>query len=79
MNELITAGFELLTIGMVIVFIFLAVLVLAVNMLRLFVQQFFPAQQSNQAVTGSVGLADNSNIIAAISAAVTQYRNKHSK
>ncbi len=79
MNELITAGFELMAIGMAIVFVFLAVLVLAVNMLKLFVQQFFPAQQSNQTVTGNAGVTDNSNIIAAISAAVTQYRSKHSK
>lgn len=66
-----------MVIGMSIVFGFLAVLVLAVYMLRLLVQRYIPVQlTSQQGVPVSV-TANDSGVIAAITAAVTQYRNKH--
>ncbi len=62
--------------GMFIVFSFLALLVLAVDLLKILVQRYFPVQPTGQQEVVSV-TANDSRIIAAITAAVTQYRNKH--
>jgi oxaloacetate decarboxylase gamma subunit len=78
MNEMMSAGLELMLIGMGIVFAFLAMLVVMVTIMTSVIQRFFPAP-SVPAVTlasASAGHTD-AGVIAAISAAVHQYRNKH--
>lgn len=79
MNELITMGIQLMATGMVIVFAFLALLVIAVNVLTVVVQNFFPTQQPSQKTVSMFAGEDNSGVVAAITAAVIQYRQKHSK
>ena len=75
MTEHIKSGVELMFAGMGIVFIFLTMLVFAINLMSAFVQRYFPAVSvfDTQRVTGAVDKAT----VAAISAAVHQYRNKH--
>ncbi len=76
MNEILIEGIELMITGMGIVFAFLAMLIAAVNVMSSVVQRYFPVQQLAKPVSPSFTSSD-SGIIAAITAAVTQYRNKH--
>ncbi|KAF3981664.1 MAG: OadG family protein [Methylococcales symbiont of Hymedesmia sp. n. MRB-2018] len=78
MNEIMSAGVELMIIGMVIVFAFLAMLVVMVNIMTWVVQRFFPAQPITitPIVSASTSHTDAS-VIAAITATVHQYRDKH--
>ena len=75
MTELMSSGIELMFAGMTIVFLFLIMLVGAINFMSFLVQRFFPEQPATtvHVTTGGV----DKNIIAAITASVHQYRNKH--
>jgi oxaloacetate decarboxylase gamma subunit len=78
MTELMSSGFELMFAGMGIVFLFLAMLVLAINLMSAFVQRYFPeapATSTNIPVAHSA-VVDKSHI-AAITTAVHQYRSTH--
>lgn len=77
MNELLSFGIELMLIGMGIVYGFLAMLVVAINSMSALVTRFFPDTPVNHPALGSQ--LDDPGIIAAISAAVQQYRKKHPK
>lgn len=61
--------------GMTIVFLFLTMLVGAINLMSFLVQRFFP-ETPITAIHVPTGGVDK-NVIAAITAAVHQYRNKH--
>lgn len=74
MNEMMSSGIEIMLVGMGIVFLFLAMLVVAVNMMSTVIQRFFP--QIPEEITTTASVADPS-VIAAISVAVHQYRSKH--
>ena len=76
MNEMISAGLELMLLGMGIVFAFLALLVVMVSIMTKVLQRFFPAPSAPDIPLASAGHTD-AGVIAAISAAVHQYRNKH--
>lgn len=78
MNEMMNSGFELILIGMGIVFAFLAMLVVLVNIMASTVRRFFPEDPLtvSSSVSASTSHAD-AGIIAAISIAVHQYRNKY--
>ena len=77
MTELMSRGIELMLVGMGIVFLFLTMLVAAINIMSAVVQRFFPdAPALTVATTTVVGGIDKS-IIAAITAAVHQHRSKH--
>jgi oxaloacetate decarboxylase (Na+ extruding) subunit gamma len=75
MTELMSSGIELMFAGMTIVFLFLTMLVGTINLMSFLVQRFFPDRPSTMlhVTTGGV----DKNVIAAITAAVHQYRNKH--
>jgi len=77
MTELMSKGIELMLAGMGIVFLFLAMLVLAINMMSSLIQRFFPDAPSlaGTITTSSSGI--DKNIIAAITAAVHQHRSKY--
>lgn len=72
-----SAGIELMLIGMGIVFAFLAMLVVMVNIMTSLIQRFFPdpPMQEITLPSASAGRTD-AGVIAAISAAVHQYRSK---
>jgi len=75
MTELISNGIELMIAGMTIVFLFLVMLVGAINLMSFLVQRFFPEQPAT-AIHVTTGGVDK-QIVAAITAAVHQYRSKH--
>ncbi len=76
MAELMSSGIELMFAGMVIVFLFLAMLVVAINIMSSFIQRFFPEAPLLGMASSASGGVDKS-IVAAITAAVHQYRHEH--
>ncbi len=74
MTELMNSGIELMLIGMGIVFLFLAMLVVAINIMSSLVQRFFPEPPAT-AMPVISGISKST--VAAISVAVHQYRNSH--
>lgn len=74
MGELISSGMELMFAGMGIVFVFLIMLVGAINGMSAIVQRYFP--ESSPALRQLSGGIDK-NTVAAIAAAVHQYRKKY--
>jgi oxaloacetate decarboxylase (Na+ extruding) subunit gamma len=71
MADLINSGLELMLAGMGIVYIFLAMLVVMINLMSSVVQRYFPERPSGLHL--SAGNIDKTTI-AAITAAVHQYR-----
>ena len=76
MNELLSSGIELMLIGMTIVFGFLAMLIVAIKGMAALIERFFPDMPVN---FGMSQHGDDPGIIAAIAAAVHQYRTKYPK
>ncbi len=79
MREMLIEGVELMFSGMLIVFLFLALLVFAVDVLRKVVEKYFPEPEM---LTGFVrkGITEiHPNIVTAISIAIKQYREKNIK
>jgi len=77
MTELMSKGIELMLAGMGIVFLFLAMLVLAINMMSALIQRFFPEAPNLAGTVTTLSSGIDKNIIAAITAAVHQHRSKH--
>jgi oxaloacetate decarboxylase (Na+ extruding) subunit gamma len=75
MTEMMSNGVELMFAGMGIVFLFLTMLVGAINLMSSLVQRFFP-DMPVMGIMPAVSSGIDKNIIAAISAAVHQYRHK---
>ena len=76
---MMSSGVELMLIGMGIVFAFLAMLVVMVNFMTFVIQRFFPEEPLINVTPPSSASTTHTDasIIAAISAAVHQYRHKH--
>jgi oxaloacetate decarboxylase gamma subunit len=74
MAELMSSGVELMIIGMGIVFLFLALLVVAINTMSSLIQRFFPEPPK---VAKTVNIETDKATVAAITAAVHQYRSKN--
>jgi oxaloacetate decarboxylase (Na+ extruding) subunit gamma len=77
MTELMSSGVELMFAGMGIVFLFLTMLVVAINVMSSVVQRFFPDAPTQVVATTTVSSGIDKGIIAAITAAVHQHRSKH--
>ena len=77
MTELISSGVELMFAGMGIVFLFLTMLVVAINIMSLLVQRFFPDAPIQVTTATTISGDIDKSIIAAIAVAVHQHRNKH--
>ncbi len=75
MNELVSSGIELMLIGMGIVYGFLAMLIVAIKGMSGLLLRFFPELPAGQHAGHHHG--DDLGTIAAISAAVQQYRKKY--
>ena len=74
MTEQIKSGIELIFAGMGIVFVFLIMLVFAINLMSAILQRYFPDPSRNfQNVFSGV----DKTTVAAITAAIYQYRNNH--
>ena len=76
MTEQMTSGFELMFAGMGIVFLFLTLLVVLINVMSTLVQRYFPEIPMSKTVPGITADIDK-NVVAAITAAVHLYRKKH--
>jgi oxaloacetate decarboxylase (Na+ extruding) subunit gamma len=77
MSELLSKGLELMILGMGTVFVFLAVLVFAVTKMSEFIQAYEKNNPQPQSAPAVKPVAAGSDHIAAISAAIHQYRSKH--
>ncbi len=78
MNEMMSSGIELMLLGMGIVFAFLALLIVMVNIMTSVIQHFFPETPVTIVTPPSASTSHTeAGTIAAISAAVHQYRNKN--
>lgn len=78
MTEMMNAGIELMLIGMGIVFTFLALLVVMVNFMTSVIQRYFPEAPVTETSPASASTSHtDAGVIAAISAAVHQHRNKN--
>lgn len=76
MTEELSFGIELMFVGMGIVFLFLAMLVVAINVMSSLVQRFFPEAPANSN-TPILSTSLDKSVVAAITAAIHQHRNKH--
>ena len=78
MAELMSSGLELMFAGMGIVFLFLAMLVVAIDVMSGLIQRYLPEEP---VTSMSIPVAHNASVdkshIAAITAAVHQYRSSH--
>lgn len=77
MTELMSSGIELMLLGMGIVYLFLTMLVVVINIMSGLVQRFFPEVPPTTLTIPTVATGIDKSTIAAISAAVHAYRNKH--
>ena len=77
MAELISSGIELMIAGMGIVYLFLAMLVVVINLMSAMVQRFFPETPATTLTVPTVLPGIDKSTVAAISAAVHAYRNKN--
>ncbi len=77
MIEQLSAGIELMWIGMGIVFLFLVMLIVAVNLMSAIILRFFPEPPALQNGSSGSPAVNEQRIIAAISAAIHQHRAKH--
>lgn len=81
-SDLILLGFELMLLGMGIVFTFLIILVFALKLMSRIAAHFehIPDPQQQQPFLTTAAIAEkpaNTALIAVISAAVTRYRSSH--
>ena len=74
MENILNQGLELAVFGMVTVFSFLTLLILATRVLSLFVRRFHGGEEGIQASTS--GLVGESVLVAIVSAAVRQHVQK---
>ncbi len=75
MTELMSSGIELMFAGMGIVFLFLTMLVIVINVMSGLIQRYLPEEEI---ITSSApNAAIDNRYIAAITAAVHQYRSTH--
>lgn len=81
--DLLTEAASLMLIGMVVVFVFLGILIVCINVMANLVGKEEPEIAASPKPTAPVNTGANSDVapevVAAISAAVHNYRNKHDK
>ena len=82
MSDLIIKGFELMLLGMGIVFTFLLILVVALNVMSRIAFHFDTTDESTAATAvqpQTTGKPENTALIAVISAAISRYRSANSQ
>ena len=68
--NLVFEGFKFMVLGMSIVFLFLILLIVSMNVLSKVVHRYFPEPQAPAAVTSDSPVADTLKKVAAIAAAI---------
>ncbi len=71
-----STGVEIMLVGMGSVFSFLAMLIVAVNIMASTIQRFFPEKKTEPAPKNNAETVIDTKVIAAVTAAVHQYRLK---
>ena len=81
MSDLLMNGFELMLLGMGIVFTFLLILVVALNVMSRIAFYFDTTEEAPTATptTQTMGKPENTALIAVISAAISRYRSAHTQ
>ncbi len=78
MTELISSGLELMLAGMGIVFLFLTMLVIVINAMSKLITRYLPEEPLPHATAPVIVSAEASkSYIAAITAAIHEYRRTH--
>lgn len=78
MNEMMTVGVEIMLIGMGIVYAFLAMLILAINGMSSLIRRYFPEiPVAKNSGPHPATQGNDPGTVAAIAAAIHQYRQKH--
>lgn len=78
MTELMSSGLELMFAGMGIVFLFLTMLVFAINAMSKLILRYFPEESATStSIPVAQHEANDKSYIAAITAAIHQYRSSH--
>ncbi|WP_373070122.1 OadG family protein [Sulfurimonas sp.] len=72
-TNLVVEGFKFMGLGMATVFVFLIILIIAMNAMSVIIHKFFPEPQANDS-SNAGNASDNKKIIAAITAAVKYHR-----
>jgi oxaloacetate decarboxylase (Na+ extruding) subunit gamma len=75
-ENIVSQGFELAVFGMGTVFVFLTLLILATHGMSLLVRKLEP--ESSKSTVKAVAQTDDRQLLAVISAAIAQHRNKRS-
>jgi oxaloacetate decarboxylase (Na+ extruding) subunit gamma len=75
MTEQLRFGVELMFVGMGIVYVFLVMLVIAINVMTALVQRFFPEAPPSSSPLLKTSL--DKSVVAAITAAIHQHRSKY--
>ncbi|NNJ92336.1 MAG: hypothetical protein HKP55_11735 [Gammaproteobacteria bacterium] len=81
MSDLLMNGFELMLLGMGIVFTFLMILVVALNLMSRIAFHFDTSEEQPTAtpITRTMGKPENTALIAVISAAISRYRSANTQ
>lgn len=81
MSDLLMNGFELMLLGMGIVFTFLMILVVALNVMSRIAFHFDTAEEEPTATPApqTMGQPENTALISVISAAISRYRSAHTQ
>jgi len=79
MNELLAPGLEISLVGMSIVFVFLVMLIFSVNIMSAVILRFFPEAPAPVEMKKTAKDEIDSDVVAAISAAVHRHRARHAK
>ncbi|WP_246246938.1 OadG family protein [Candidatus Methylobacter favarea] len=72
-----SSGIEIMVAGMGIVFLFLAMLVVSINIMSSLVHRYFPDPTLLSPVARDIKSTSDQSLIAAITVAVHQYRSKY--
>jgi oxaloacetate decarboxylase gamma subunit len=77
--DLVAEGLKFMVIGMSVVFIFLVLMVVAINIQAKIVNRFFPEKAVEPKKPAAQPAGSDSQVIAAIMGAIQSYRNKHNQ
>lgn len=75
--SLLDQGLEMMLFGMGTVFVFLACLVLVTTLMSALVQRLDPPSSAPAAAPATTPVSEDKNLVAAITAAIHQYRSRH--
>jgi len=74
-TNLVIEGLKFMGLGMGTVFVFLGIMIVAMNIMSTVIHKFFPEPKANPAPSGTANKQqDNKKIVAAITAAIKHHR-----